>query len=786
MDAINEIRTAIAPNYVIRGAVRVDGTDYITYIKGSYLTQKDTQDNDALGVLSITNNINNENYNRVKMYGRLDNPVNIMYNDNVGVYTFNNSEEVYIKGVPYVYLRQDGNYYVYETLGSNTIGNKFISCDSKNLQTLPPNEYTENFRTIKYFKTYLDNGKISYKARHIRLDQGIFNKDYFYRITTSTGQGVGIKVIECLGWGGGWDMNESHLKAELYNIYDITHTGTSTGEFEVDDTLADGSIITNVGHYDDNNIYDSVIFVRHPVGGSSYSTGTLITNGVGASASVTTFKTQLNWNSMSGIQYFEKVEAFPTIDTSLNTSVGASISKNFGTSGEYTLYLDNKLQGNNPTYVEEVVQLGEAEMYKSFLGIGDNRLIRYKLYRRRMNIYNIFIAETDMDAIRIFGSSGKIKAGEIAFEKNTSTGVERLLTIASKNDSNFIENCSIHSNITIRESFEDGNYIRYEAGTKIGNAIRDCTQIRYFSVSGDIRYELNRDKLYINKDDLRKITNDPRGLAVRVDGNFQFGVDETFTTSEIPAIERLRNMGVDQDGKLEQIGFASRGPIEEIPLFVVDMAENTSISYLDIQGGYFYKPDDDTNYDVTFDITIRHCDKDVDYSLLTDDDFEDINDKFIKQSLSTGDVKTFSSEDFGDRFSTRYLKIYVGCNEKPTFEGGSDEAPIGYYGAGIAGLAIYSNDVLVSEVGIDAKVINLYKDTKVYEQLNTQSLLDRIVQIKLNEFQKNNNNVDVALLYGPQHEVGETIYLPQRTQNYFVEEVASNNGNTTLRLSYYD
>lgn len=590
MDAINEIRTAIAPNYVVRGAVRVDGSNYITYIKGSYLNQKTTQDNDTLGVISITNNINNENYNRVKMYGRLDNPINIMYNDGVKVYTFSNNEEVYVKGVAYAYVRQDGNYYVYETLQSNTIGNKFIS------------------------------------------------------------------------WG-------------------------------------------------------------NPI----------------------------------------------------------------GKAGDYTLYLDNKLQGVNLTYKEEVVGLGGEEHYKTILR-QTNELIYVKLYRKRMNVYNAYIAETDNETVRVLGTSQRIKAGEVAFEKTVTGTPVNVLKLTSKNDSNYVNSVSNNwTEFTLKTTFDDGNYVYYQPGNVLGDAIGSATHIRYFSVSGDIRYELNRDKIYINKDDLKKITNDPRGLAVRVDGNFQFGVDETFTNSEVPAIERLRNMGVDQEGKLEQIGFASRGPIEELPLFVVDMAKNTSISYLDIQGGYFYKPEDDTNYDVTFDITIRHCDKDVDYSLLTDADFEEINDKFVKQSVEGGKVKTFTSEDFGDRFTTRYLKIYVGCSEKPvwTNKATDDKRLIEYWGAGIAGLAIYSDDVLVSEAGIDAKVINLYKDTKVYEQLNTQSLLDRIVQIKLNEFQKNNNNVDVALLYGPQFEVGDTVYVPQRTQNYFVEEVASTNGNTTLKLSYY-
>ncbi|MFA6619387.1 MAG: hypothetical protein WCT23_10010, partial [Candidatus Neomarinimicrobiota bacterium] len=481
----------------------------------------------------------------------------------------------------------------------------------------------------------------------------------------------------------------------------------------------------------------------------------------------------------------EIIEVFPTIDASLSTAVAGSISKNFGKSSDYTLYLDNKLQNSIPTYREEVVKLGGEEKAQRK---SDWFIFEYNIrqaYKKRMNIYNAYIAENDSDVYRINGSSGRIKAGQIAFERNTGDKIETLLVVTSKKDSNYTSRSGDNFDISIKKSFEDGNYIEYQSGNVLGEAIRSATHIRYFSVSGDIRYELNRDKIYINKDDLKKITNDPRGLAVRVDGNFQFGVDETFTNSEVPAIERLRNMGVDQEGKLEQIGFASRGPIEELPLFVVDMAKNTSISYLDIQGGYFYKPDDDLRYDVTFDITIRHCDKDVDYSLLTDADFEEINDKFVKQSISQGEVKTFSSEDFGDRFTTRYLKIYVGCSEKPTLEIGTEEKPIDYYGAGIAGLAIYSDDVLVSEAGIDAKVINLYKDTKVYEQLNSQSLLDRIAQIKLNEFQKNNNNVDVALLYGPQFEVGDTVYVPQRTQNYFVEEVASTNGNTTLKLSYY-
>src|SRR5574343_1716949 len=116
-DAINEIRSMLAPNYIIDEVVRKNEIIYQTYIRGRYLAQKTNADYNLDFITDITYSEPINTYNRVKMFGKTSNPTNLMYADTTGVIGANQLAishiPQYLKGVGYKYLKSIDNKYIF-------------------------------------------------------------------------------------------------------------------------------------------------------------------------------------------------------------------------------------------------------------------------------------------------------------------------------------------------------------------------------------------------------------------------------------------------------------------------------------------------------------------------------------------------------------------------------------------------------------------------------------------------------------------------------------------------
>ena len=142
-----------------------------------------------------------------------------------------------------------------------------------------------------------------------------------------------------------------------------------------------------------------------------------------------------------------------------------------------------------------------------------------------------------------------------------------------------------------------------------------------------------------------------------------------------------------------------------------------------------------------------------------------------------------------NKFQTRHLKFFITATKEAVQEG-TKSTTINWYGGSISGLAIYQSDIIVSEKYANSSVINLYKDTNVYEQLYTQDLLDAYCEARLNEFQKDNTTLTVTSPWQPHLEPGLTMNINDTqngiNRNYFIETVGHGNTGTTVALAYYN
>ena len=327
----------------------------------------------------------------------------------------------------------------------------------------------------------------------------------------------------------------------------------------------------------------------------------------------------------------------------------------------------------------------------------------------------------------------------------------------------------------------------------ITNAMYSATHLRYTSLYKDVRFKLNGNRLYLNKADMDTKSLSPSASKITVDGLFTTAITP-WTGADTTPLAKIRSWK--SFGRKEQIAIVSSTYFQNYPLFVIDLGKNLSIGYLAIQIGDLYKPtsyDNNLRHPQNFTLTLKYCDKDVPFSQILDSDFYEISEKTNELSVKNGDALDVTSSDLGDNFKARYIKFFVSHDSEPDItDGTTDNNGVlnKWYGASISGLQIYESDIIVSEKSYDSDVINLYKDSTVYEQLYTQDMLDYYANTKLEEFKKDNTLVDTSIAYSPHLQMGQTVLIDDVengiSRNYFIQSINSNNGGLGLTLAYYE
>ncbi len=123
-DAINKLREYLAPNYIIR-------TIGDNKIWASYLYQK-TREDYTLELMSNLNYLEDEEiYTRVIMYGKHNNPTNLVFQDGVDFIAGGESYKAIATNSQLGYLRESGNYYVYSSFIGHTSSSAAQSSTTK-------------------------------------------------------------------------------------------------------------------------------------------------------------------------------------------------------------------------------------------------------------------------------------------------------------------------------------------------------------------------------------------------------------------------------------------------------------------------------------------------------------------------------------------------------------------------------------------------------------------------------------------------------------------------------
>ena len=626
----------------------------------------------------------------------------------------------------------------------------------------------------------------------------------------------------------------SHLDLTILNAYFISGT-----VFNVSDTLTVGSkrgIVKYVKSLPTDSCYDQLIFVEHSVGTVVFSAGDSVTTGTHTGKIyypiIQGTSTQINYNLANGFKI--KFQGFYDVtiknyDTNFVLTESNLITK----SQDYKIYLNGVPNGIADSYQEILVPLGEPQQYDhwSYGLFGENTDGWWKRQSGQVRMYinqdvNEYLKHPNADT----ALGLDLPYGCVRFERFNGLGVrENLLTVHNvgeypdqvmyghghEDDHRTITDMLRDYAGEIRYCIQRGDYgnlgsIRY--------ALANAYQMRYFQIYGpSIENKFSGDLLYLKKSDLVSklgvIRTDQ--LTVKVDGSYYISMPtEMYATDSRPSIERLRN--VTRQGLNEQIGIVSRNrlfavkyttdtpdvdqrigvTIDSLPLFVVDLGAVKSVKYMDITAGYTYKPtsyNDPKGYPMNFYLTIKYCPIDKPYQQLDESDFDDISDKTVDIDFNEAETKSLDSSALGDRFQTRYLKYYISSGKsmsadikKTTVATSGDSTTtttedIGWYGAAIAGLAIYSDDVIVGEAYVASNIISMYKDTNVYDQLYTQAMVDRYAQTTLDEYQAGTNAAAITMPFAPHLEIGQTVYLADGEsgtpgQNYFIEDISASNG----------
>ncbi len=786
-DAINEIRSMLAPNYIIDEVVRKNGSTYQTYIRGRYLAQKTNADYNLDFITDITYSEPINTYNRVKMFGKTSNPINLMYNDNTNVYDVNdysaNNIPLYLKGVGYKYIQSTETDYIYSNEVDTTISSVSPTSYLDSIPLYNNNYFSTNYNFVSCV----------------------------YQLGTKGGGFMPVKIsyngVPSISGANIIKVSSSNFYMYLYNIYYINYT--TVGALSIGDIVNDGSnygtikyiqtIGTNAGD-------DAIIFIEMFRTSIIFPDSTVITNGVVSGTLrnmvLDSVSNQVNYNATKSYNLTGRIYGYSITTGDFNTSVDYTpvISK----TKLYINDLEVKSPATDELWGEQLLELSANTVVKtdrpyrgglSFQWYNDEYIERLfdstSLYINTYDDYknDVLIAKT---------TYGVIPVGTVRLEKIDKTGtITVLLTLNYIGDVNdaYIgagDHAGTLSNLLklgkLYYKKRDGHY-----ESTFASQINDATHIRFYSkYAYDVRYTIKNKHLYLNKSDIDSLALKADKITVKLDGKYIVNIPNEYIDNNIPIITRLRTNTV--KSKDSQVSIVSRLPLDGIDLFIVDLGEVKDIGYMDIQGGFLFKPkeyNDEAAYDCKFKLDIMYSDKDEVLSNLDlVNDFSLISEKTEDIEMTQGKVISLSDSDLGEYFKARYIKFNVSTGSKADISTSQGDDKVEFYGAAISSIAIYDNGILKSEKYVPADVINLYKDSTIYEELNTQDKLDRYAQYNLDEFQKDNTTVSINSPIGTHYEIGMTVNLNDTensiNQNYFIEEINSDNGAVSMSLARYE
>ncbi len=824
-DALNEIRSMLAPNFIIDEIVRKDGSDYNTFIRGRYLAQKALADYNLDFITSVVYSKPTNNYNRVKMFGKLSNPKNLMYSDSTHVYTVNDFGAQYVQGVGYKYSQQIGNEYVFTNGLSLHVNEwKYSNDGGATWSRLI-------YKNLMYRNSEIIAEEITGTYNKISTSYGYYfsNRPEIYHDAVSLNSLVNVKYngtnyISYMDTVFEWHVDsgkywwQSYVST-YYNPYLVSSNDTN---FAIGDVINDGvnsgtvKLVFKLGQQD-----DYIISVEHDRTSDVFSNASTITNGTSTATayhiSLGGITAQINFNALPTPMYGD-VLRYNFVYSNFNDN-----SINFTTvQSDTVLYIDDLEVTKNNSFGLWSEQLLNVKCDWTTGTIQDGVFgTKYRGRGFNFDNSNIYINKSsseyfDTESRNI--SYGSALAGTVRFEYHDTTNgkVNVLYTLRyidepgidtqaqSTYKSPYGKLSDMLYNASIGYMAKDAS--AGQADGKLAQAIRDCTHIRFYTrYDYDVKYRVEGDCIYINKKDLDSQSLLPQQIKVSLDGEFIVNIPDTYYDKNISTITRLRNNYT--DSRDTQVSIVSKTPINELDLFVIDLGYVTKISLIDLQAGFLYKPvttGDNDKYPVTFKTSVYYSTKNETYSNVNlDTDFELISDNTDDIEMGNGNVISLTSTELGEYFEARYLKVRVSTGNEydSTFgivnqitinnkEIENRSGSIDYYGASIASIAIYENDTIVSEKYTDADVINLYKDTTVYEQLYNQELVDSYAQANLYEFQKDGTTVVINSPIGSHYDIGMTVNLNDEEnsidKNYFIEEVNTQNGAVTLSIARYE
>jgi len=768
-DALNEILSMLAPNFVINETVRKIGSTYNTYIRGRYLVQSITHEYELDFISDITYSEQIDAYNRVKMFGKTSNPTNLMYADNTRAYETNVGKKQYLKGVQYIYNSDVGSYYSFK-----------------------------NDKTIQY------NRNDTYGVNMYR-DTGSYNKNMTaYAQYSNSPLTIWYNGDICVGGAGTAydgdraDYYEGNEYVPIYNIYNVNYL---SGIFSIGDTITDGvnnGIVKYIVEVSIDSNHNAIIFVEHTIGTPELFENSTEVSSDSCSAVVYrvelgTTSTYKNFNQYrSGFYSTGKYKIIKYAIVVDNYNIDVDFSP---TSVPDALYIDGvKVNRNTGSEIWEEIQLELPGGTKYFEDVYEKNFDSTGLHFNTKD-------EWENDIFPTGRSYGIGYVGTVILEKvSFPAGVEkrdRLSTLNYKGQPGVdIKTIALGRGTADKlysDQLREGKLVYRSGVTQMSNNIEAANRIIFYrKYAYNIDYFLNGDQIYISKADIDGMGLKPTEMDVKVDGEYDVFTYNNYNDTDIPFITRIRN-NIDSTRE-NQASIVSRTYLEGVDLFVIDLGEVTDIGIIDLQAGYLIKPTtikDDNKYDIDFNASIYYSDKDEDYEFIDIiNDFSLVSDKTEDLQMTSGIQTALTSTELGEYFKARYIKVRVNTTNKVDVSNGVDGKEIDYYGAAISSIAIYGNGIITSEKYVDADVINLYKDNTVYEQLNTQELVDTYAQANLDEFQKDNTTVTVNSPIGTHYDIGMTVKLNDLEnsidKNYFIEEVSTQNGATTLSIARYE
>lgn len=825
-EAINILRKLLAPNYVVVATIRKNGTNYITYIQGKYITQKLTADYDLYAYSNLVFNSDETTYNRVKVFGKLAAPRNLMWDYTTKVIGGDSFPAVYLQNIPLKYVTNDTQWLYYKP-------------DITNLQLL-------NTPMVKFNQIRLDTNTINgYRLTLHRATQSNygFAAPSTAMIGTINAVAAASTITPPTLYGlytvsnyavPGWDYH-AYL-CYITNVYYLKYTGTA--RFTTASVIATVNRIFYINDFtqaqlaQNANLYEASILLHHEIGASVFNEGDIITDGVATATvhlpSCNSIKVQYNYNDV------------------LNdaTLIPSNISFNYmgiGTENDVRptkLYLDGHPNDDTPHYEQITVEWSAVQVIRKDARQDSTQKHEYYYVRNHgisdpfiyINLWNTEYLENMKQGL---SSDNDIYIGTVAFYKDNELWAT-INSIASDLNLGFdsegwtydqrilYKDCFSNQLINTLATFIDSNgksYVapRFTPGifkwytdwpsklvttdkTDIRSAMYNATRMKYFRKTNAGLYwdqgtinsrggHTPQGQIRISKAQFENAKFNKDKLFITIDGSFAYvNNDNSFIgTRAIPAINRLRVL---TDMKAEnQCTVTNIVPIVDYHLFTIDLGSSKRIAYIDIQPGYCYTVTQSEvgtpKYDTKFKLDITYSNENVPYEYVTE---WHSKSQMVDIDMSTGELKSLTSSDIGEYFEARYLKFTVNADDiaiERTTDSGNDT-----YCASIAGVAVYESDIIVGQAYTNGDVINLYKDTNVYEELYTQELVDNYADVMLTEFKKAQTKATAAVVWGPHLDVGQTVHVVDSEsgtdRNYFIESISNNNGKLAVDMAYYE